>query len=105
MMKVGVAASVGTGVIYAVYNLVSINFVYPHFLDDMARAIVDMRAARHLPPQSFEAVRADLSASKIALGNFLRLSVLGSVLSALVALLVQTWQRSRATQPSVAGSA
>jgi hypothetical protein len=104
MVRAGIAASVGTGVIYAAYNLIFITFVYPHFLDDMARAFVGMQVARHLPAQSFEAVRADLSASRIALANLLRLSVFGSILSALVALLMQAWERSRTTQPRVAGS-
>jgi len=104
MVKAGMAASVGTGVIYAAYNLVSITFVYPHFLDDMARAFVDMQVAQHLPAQSFEAVRRDLSVSRIALANLLRLSVFGFILSALVALLMQAWERRRTTHPRAAGS-
>lgn len=106
MVKAGIAASVGTAVIYATYNVVSITYVYPHFLDDMARASVEMEAARRLPVQSFDAVRGDLSASRIALGNLLRLSVFGSILSAVVALLMQARQGSRTGHPrAAAGSA
>ena len=33
-LKVGIAISVATGLIYALYNLISISWFYPNFLDD-----------------------------------------------------------------------
>ena len=85
----GVAISVATGVLYALYNVVTINVVYPHFLDDAARSRMAMRAARHMPTLSFEQERATLTAGGVALGNLLRLSVIGSVFSALAALVMR----------------
>lgn len=102
MVKAGVAASVGTGVIYAIYNLVSITYVYPHFLDDMANAIVAMQVPSSPGARSLDAVRADLSASTIAVGNLVRLSVFGSVLSVVVALLMSARRSSRANQTRAA---
>jgi hypothetical protein len=34
----GVAVTVCTGLVYATYNIVSITFFYPNFLEDMAQA-------------------------------------------------------------------
>lgn len=101
-LKAGVAASVGTGIIYAIYNLVSITYVYPHFLDDMANAIVAMQDSSSPGARSLDAVRADLSASAIAFGNLVRLSVFGSILSAIVALLMSVRRSGRANQTRAA---
>jgi hypothetical protein len=73
----GAVISLCTGATYAVYNLVSITWLYPGFLDDMVRARMDA-----FPDgRSFEAQRATVSAAMIAIPNLVRLSVMGSVLS------------------------
>ncbi|MEO8043102.1 MAG: DUF4199 domain-containing protein [Acidobacteriota bacterium] len=79
----GAAIGIGTGVVYAIYNLISINFFYPHFLDEVARTYAATGAF------SFETIRASLSPMVIAVPNLLRLSVGGIVLSALVALFLK----------------
>jgi uncharacterized protein DUF4199 len=40
-LSVGIAISVSTGLVYAVYNMVSISWFYPHFLDELVRARLD----------------------------------------------------------------
>jgi hypothetical protein len=74
-LRVGIAISFATGLIYAVYNVVSISFFYPHFLDDMVQARV---AQTH---ESFAGLRAEASVPGIAIPNLIRLTVFGSVLS------------------------
>ena len=91
---VGIVISVATGVVYAVYNLISISFFYPHFLDELVR----VRMAQTMFPQSpdsFASLREGVSASELAISNLIRLSILGSVLSLIISLFV----KSRAGSP------
>lgn len=99
-LLVGAAISLGTGVVYAIYNLITINFVYPNFLDEMVRARLAMQAAVGAPSGSFESLRAGASALPIAVGNLVRLTILGVVISAIVALFM----RDRNRQPAVAAA-
>jgi hypothetical protein len=85
----GAVISVGTGIVYAVYNLISINFFYPNFLDQLARSYSALGAG------SVESVRANVSAVTVAIPNLIRLSVLGIVISAVVAIFLR-----RANAPS-----
>lgn len=96
----GAAISLCTGVVYAVYNLITINFVYPNFLDEMVRARLAMQAAVGAPSGSFESLRAGASALPIAVGNLVRLTILGVVISVIVALFM----RDRNHQPAVAAA-
>lgn len=93
-LSVGVAISISTGLIYALYNLISITWFYPNFLDDVARA----RMAQVMIPDtaSFAARRAELSALGIAVPNLIRLSVFGSILSLLTSLFL----RQRTAKPN-----
>jgi len=86
----GIVISITTGVVYAVYNLVSVTFFYPHFLDQVALARIAQMDARELPHESFEVLRGNLTAMTIAIPNLVRLSVIGSLLSSLSALLQRT---------------
>ena len=79
----GVAISIGTGIVYAIYNLISINFFYPNFLDEVARVY----AATGAFP--YETIRANLSPLTIAVPNMIRLSVGGIILSAIAALFLK----------------
>ena len=81
----GVVIAVSTGAVYAVYNLVSINFFYSGFLDELVR----VQMAQRQPPESFDSLRARVSASEIAVANLIRLSVMGSLLSALCAFFLR----------------
>ena len=83
---VGVVISVSTGVVYAIYNIVSISFFYPRFLDELAR----VQMAQLQTPESFNSIRAELNASGIAIGNLIRLTIGGSLLSVLCALFLRT---------------
>jgi hypothetical protein len=76
--------------------------IYPHFLDDVARARIAMQTARPQRLESFESVRAGLSASTIALRNLIRLSIAGTVMAAVSA----PFTRGRASRgAAVRGSA
>lgn len=88
-LGVGVAVSVGTGVVYAIYNFVSVTMFYPHFLDDMVRANIAALAARGRNPASFEILRGEVSLPVLAVGNLIRLSVFGTILSAGSALFLR----------------
>ena len=79
----GAVISIVTGVVYAIYNLISINFFYPNFLDQVARAY---SAAGGFP---FETIRSSLSAMSIAVPNLIRLSVIGIIISAIAALFLR----------------
>jgi len=84
----GIVISVATGVIYAIYNIISISFFYAHFLDDFARA--SSATAGVGTPETIAAIRENITANKIALGNLIRLSVAGSLLSVLTGFVFKT---------------
>ena len=86
---VGIGISVCTGAVYAVYNLITISYVYPDFLDEAARAYVAQAGNPQQGPESFAAVRAQVSALGIAIPNLIRLSVFGTVLSLVAALFLR----------------
>jgi hypothetical protein len=77
----GAVISIGTGLVYGIYNVVSISFFYPHFLDDLVQSTIAGLAAHHRPHESFAEMRAQVSIMGIAVPNAVRLSVLGTVLS------------------------
>lgn len=84
---VGVVISISTGLIYAFYNLISISWFYPNFLDDVVRA--RMAQPEIAGATSFAEMRAQASALGIAVPNLIRLSVFGSILSLLTSLFLK----------------
>lgn len=86
-LSVGVVISISTGLIYALYNLITISWLYPNFLDDMVRARMDQ--SRIAGTLSFAEMRAEVSALGIAVPNLIRLSVFGSILSLLTSLFLK----------------
>ncbi len=84
---VGVVISISTGLIYALYNLISISWFYPNFLDEVVRA--RMAHPKIAGTTSFAAMRAEFGALGIAVPNLIRLSVFGSVLSLLTSLFLK----------------
>jgi len=86
-LSVGVVISISTGLIYALYNLISISWFYPNFLDEEVRE----RMAQAMIPgsASFAAMRAEISALGIAVPNLIRLSVFGSILALLTSLFLK----------------
>ena len=81
---VGTIISLCMGVVYAAYNLISIAFFYPHFLDDVARVRLAQDGSG-----SFAALRAQVSATGIAIPNLVRLSVFGTALSLVTSLFLK----------------
>lgn len=90
---IGIIISVSTGIVYALYNVISISFLYPHFLDDMIRESVARIQASGL---SFEetselvtSMKSDATLPKIALGNLIRLSIIGAVFSIITSIILR----------------
>ena len=92
-LKVGIVISVCTGLVYAVYNMVSIAWFYPNFLDEVARA--RMAHTDGQSAESFAAMRAEVSAAGIAIPNLIRLSISGSLLSLISSLFLRRRTGSR----------
>jgi hypothetical protein len=88
-LSVGIVISVCTGVVYAVYNMVSITWFYPHFLDEVVRARMAQTGVLQQGTDSLVSMRANVSASGIAISNLIRLSVAGTVLSLLCSLFLK----------------
>jgi Protein of unknown function (DUF4199) len=92
-LLVGIVISVSTGAVYAIYNIISISFFYPHFLDEIIRLQIAHAQAAGLGPGKISDLTASLTATvtapKLALGNLIRLSVIGSVLSLITSLFVR----------------
>jgi len=78
---VGIVISVMMGIVYAVYNIVSISFIYPHFLEDLISVNVARLPASQRTPEFIAAMRESITANTIALSNLIRLSVIGTILS------------------------
>jgi hypothetical protein len=93
-LLVGVVVSVSTGIVYAIYNVVSVSWFYPHFLDDMVRARMAQTGGGR-SAESFDALRAQVSLMGIAVSNCIRLSVGGTVLSLLTSAFLR--ERGRET--------
>ena len=86
---VGAIISVCTGVVYACYNVITISYLYPHFLDEVVRArLAD--AGTQQSADTFAEMRAQVSAAGIAIPNLVRLSVFGTALSLVTSLFLKT---------------
>ena len=81
---VGTTISLCTGLVYAAYNVISIAFFYPHFLDEVVRVRIAQDGSG-----SFTALRAQVSAAGIAIPNLVRLSVFGTALSLVTSLFLK----------------
>ena len=97
-LLIGVVISVSTGLVYITYNIVSISFVYPHFLEDMvqaqfARASVGMDAAR--AAQLLDSLRAEITLRTLVTGNLRGASTVGTLLSILISVAFRKgWRRA-----------
>ena len=76
---------VATGIVYAIYNIISISFFYSGFLDEMIRLNAAMRER--------------ITANTIAVSNAIRLSVLGTILSVFASLMLKRGARPAYTEP------
>lgn len=90
---VGIVISVSTGVIYVLYNVVSISFFYPNFLDDMIRDGVARIQASGLSSQETTELVASLKRQatlpKIVVGNLIRLSIAGALISMITSIILK----------------
>lgn len=73
-LVVGIVVGICTGVIYAIYNVISISFFYSRFLEQLI---------------SIAALRGKVTANTIALSNLIRLSVIGAILSVFASLVLK----------------
>ena len=92
---VGIAISVCTGLVYAVYNMVSISWLYPNFLDEVVRARLAQTGGQQQSTDSFAAMRAEVSAAGIAIPNLIRLAVAGSLFSLISSLFLKRRTQSK----------
>jgi hypothetical protein len=87
---IGMVIGVCTGLLYGIYNIVSITLVYPNFLENMVQAqMARLEASGMDEPQlqlQLASLQAQATVGRIAMTNFLGLSVLGAGVSALVAI-------------------
>ena len=99
----GVVIGVCTGLVYVTYNVLSISFVYPHFLEDMVQAEFARQQAlgmdRSQAAQALESLRRETTLWRLVTGNLSGFVRFGIVLSALTAI---AFRRKRETQ-GVAG--
>jgi len=82
---IGRIVQVATGIVYAIYNIISISFFYSGFLDEMIRLNAAMRER--------------ITANTIAVSNAIRLSVLGTILSVFASLMLKRGARPAYTEP------
>jgi hypothetical protein len=89
-LLVGIVITLCTGLMYATYNIVSISFVYPHFLEDMVQAAFEQRLSsgleHSLAPQVLESLRAQTTIGAVIANNLRAFLLFGMILSALTAL-------------------
>lgn len=86
-LLVGFVIAASAGLVYVTYNIVSISFVYPGFLDDMARAELARRqSVGGQEGQVFESLRARTTIGMVVANNLRAFLLFGTVLSALTAI-------------------
>lgn len=88
-LAVGVAVSVATGVLYALYTVILAR-VDPKFLEELVRLWTDLARQRGEPPAAIADIAARATAAGVALGNLVRLSLFGSVVSLVLARVLRT---------------
>ena len=96
-LLVGIVISVCTGVVYAIYNIITIAFFYTGFLDQVVNAYLDRAPGTDYTPEYIAAMRASLTANTIALSNLIRLSVFGTILSAIASFFMREQNAGRHT--------
>ena len=98
-LLVGIVISVTTWFLYAVYNFVTVSFVYTEFLEQMvqaefARASVELDTAA--AARLLSDLRAGASLDRLMMGNFAAVARIGTVFSILIAVgFIGRWRRAR----------
>jgi len=108
-LLVGVVLSVLMAAVYVTYNLVSVSFIYPHFIEDVVQAEFDRASAGLDPAQAGEllgSLRSQLTLRNLAVGNFVGACRFGTMASVLVALgFMALWRRLRRPSRGKVGGA
>jgi hypothetical protein len=94
-LKIGIVISICTGVTYAIYNLISITWFYPNFLDQLVRARLDSATPSPENSVSINDMRGDVSVAGIALSNLIRLSILGTLMSLFTSFVLARQSKAR----------
>lgn len=94
-LKIGIVISICTGVTYAIYNLISITWFYPNFLDQLVRARLDSATPSPQNSVSINDMRGDVSVAGIARSNLIRLSILGTLMSLLTSFVLARQSKAR----------
>jgi hypothetical protein len=92
-LLIGVFISLSTGLLYAIYNLISVSFFYPHFLEDMVRAQISQVQSSGMDEvrakAMIEMIKTNAVISTIALRNLLSLSIWGTGMSLITSLILK----------------
>ncbi|HEX6716468.1 MAG TPA: DUF4199 domain-containing protein [Pyrinomonadaceae bacterium] len=91
---VGIVISVSTGIVYAIYNVISISFIYPRFLEDLISLNLASAPVSQRTPEFLAAMRERITANTIALSNLIRLSVFGTILAVFASLILKRAQKT-----------
>ncbi|MBZ5499377.1 MAG: DUF4199 domain-containing protein [Acidobacteriia bacterium] len=98
-LLVGFIIAVCTGLVYVTYNIVSISFVYPHFLEDMVQSELARQQALGMDPsqagQMLELLRDETTLRRIVTENLSGFVRFGVALSALTAIAFRRRTRAR----------
>lgn len=96
-LMVGIVISVSTGLIYALYTVISVSFFYPNFLDDLIRAQIAVMQNRGLGAEQTEELVASMkrntSLPAMAIGNLLRLAISGTIFSSITSIILRRTAR------------
>jgi hypothetical protein len=97
-VTVGLTMVVVTAVTYVTYNVISVSFVYPHFLEDMTQARFaalsrTQAGTTQARAQLFETLRAQATLRAVVSSNFRFLTTMGGVSAALLAMMFPRSQR------------
>jgi hypothetical protein len=95
---------VSTGVMYALYNVISISFFYPHFLEDWVRSQTAYIQASGLDSDQtkamIETIKKNTTMPRIALSNLISLSTWGIIMSLVTSLILRKKKSTGLDSPS-----
>ena len=98
-LLVGAVIGLCTGLVYVTYNIVSVSFFYPHFLQDMVQAefarqqALGMDASQAM--QVLESLRRETTLRMIVVNNLWTLTRFGIILSAVTAIAFRRKKQTR----------
>ncbi len=99
----GVVISVMIGLVYVTYNIISISFVYPHFIEDWVQSAYAMESVgmdQARAAQLLATLRAQITLPRIVVSNFRIFAESGTLLSLLISIrFIGRWRRSAQQAP------